>query len=62
MMNKEEWLERCAERLHERWPRVPREQLTEVALEIKQNALRQLEEPEHAAIEWLSHGIPNARD
>jgi hypothetical protein len=55
-MNTQEWLQRCAERLQARWPRVPREQLAEVAAEIQRDAERQLEEPEHAATEWLRRG------
>lgn len=61
-MNTQEWLQRCAERLHERWPRVPHEQLAEVAAEIQRNALRQLDEPEHAAAQWLRQGLPDARE
>ena len=60
-MNTQEWLARCSARLHVQWPRVPNEQLAEVAVEIQRNALRQLEEPEHAAAEWLRLGMPDAR-
>jgi hypothetical protein len=60
-MNSEEWVARCAARLHEQWPRVPLDQLAEVASEIQRNAQRQVEEPEHAAVEWLGHAMPDAR-
>ena len=60
-MNPQDWVTRCAARLHDQWPRLPDEQLREVAEELRHHAERQLEEPEHAAVEWLRHGMPNAR-
>jgi len=60
-VDRNEWLARCAERLHEQWPRLPLDQLEEVAAEIQRNAQRQVEEPEHAALEWLRLGMPQAR-
>jgi len=60
-MDSQDWVARCAARLHDQWPRLPDEQLREVAEELRRNAERQLEEPEHAAFEWLRHGMPNAR-
>jgi hypothetical protein len=61
-VNEQEWVARCSARLHEKWPRVPEEQLREVALEIKQEVERQLSEPERAAAEWLRLLlIPDAR-
>ena len=53
-MNSQEWIERAAARLHEQWPRMPSDQLREVAAEIQ----RDLEQPEHAAELWLRQGIP----
>ena len=56
-MDPQEWVQRCAARLHEQWPHVPDDQLREVAAEIQ----RELEHPEHAAELWLRQGIPDAR-
>ena len=62
-METQEWVARCAARLHERWRHVPDDQLREVAAEIQRNAWRQIAESEHAAVEWLRHGIADtARD
>lgn len=52
-MNSEEWVARCAARLHERWQHVPEDQLREVAADIHREAFRRIAEPEHAAAEWL---------
>jgi hypothetical protein len=60
-MDPQDWVARCATHLHDQWPRLPDEQLREVAAELRRHAERQLEEPEHAAAEWLRHGMPNAR-
>ena len=40
-------------RLHAQWPRVPTEQLLEVASEIQRSVHQQLDDPELAAVEWL---------
>jgi hypothetical protein len=61
IMDRQEWVARCARRLHERWPRVPQDQLREVAAQLRHEHERQLEEPEHAAAEWLRLGMPNGR-
>jgi len=58
-MTSQEWVTRCAARLHERWPRLPEDQLREVAAEIQREAWRQIAEPEHAAAKWLHQGLPN---
>jgi hypothetical protein len=60
-MNAEEWVTRCADRLHEQWPRVPDDQLREVAAQLRRDAERQLDEPENTASQWLRQGIPNAQ-
>jgi hypothetical protein len=57
-MNDREWVARCSARLHALWPSVPRDQLDEVAEEIRLRALRQLDEPERAATDWLTLGVP----
>ena len=58
-MDKQEWITRCSERLQAQWPRVPAEQLVEVAAEIQCKVLRQLEDPQCAAVEWLRQGMPD---
>jgi hypothetical protein len=57
-MYQQEWVARCAARLHTQWPRVPQAQLNELAEELRVRALRALDEPESAAAGWLSLGIP----
>jgi len=52
-MDSEQWVARCATRLHARWPHVPNDQLREVATDIQRDAWRRIAEPEHAAAEWL---------
>ena len=47
-------------RLHAQWPRVPAEQLQEVASEIVQAMHRQLADPEIATVKWLLQVIPDA--
>lgn len=56
-MNTDDWLQRCAARLHEQWPHVPDDQLREVAAEIQ----RELEQPEHIAELWLRQGMPDLK-
>jgi hypothetical protein len=60
-MSPQEWVQRCAARLHEQWPRLPDDQLREVAAELQRKVERQAADPEHAAVEWLHQGIPDAR-
>jgi hypothetical protein len=57
----QQWIERCAARLHEQWPRLPDDQLREVAEQLRRDAERHLDEPERAAADWLRLGIPRAR-
>jgi hypothetical protein len=59
-MDAEDWVARCAARLHQRWPRLADEQLREVAQEIHHEAQRQLDQPELAAAAWLRQGLPDA--
>jgi hypothetical protein len=56
-MDSQEWIARAAARLHEQWPRLPEDQLREVAAEIQ----RELEQPEHAAELWLRQGMPDPK-
>ena len=60
-VNPQEWIVRCSARLHERWPRLPDDQLREVAAEIQREVQRQAEEPERAAAAWLRQGLPDDR-
>jgi hypothetical protein len=57
VMDSQEWIARAAARLHEQWPRLPEDQLREVAAEIQ----RELEQPEHAAELWLRQGMPDPK-
>lgn len=41
--------------------RLPDDQLREVAAELQRKVECQVSEPEHAAVEWLRQGIPDAR-
>jgi hypothetical protein len=59
-METKEWVARCTARLSAQWPRVPDEQLDEVARELLVLAERQLSEPEQVATLWLRQGIPDA--
>ena len=58
-MDRQEWITRFSERLRAQWPTVPAEQLVEVAAEIQSRVLRQLEDPQCAAVEWLRQGMPD---
>lgn len=60
-MDSQQWIARCAARLQEQWPRLPADQLREVAAEIQRETQRAIDEPEHAAAVWLRQGIPDAR-
>lgn len=53
-----EWVARCSARLHAQWPRLQREQRDEVARDLWNDQRWQHSEPEVAAVEWLSQGIP----
>ena len=59
-MEENEWKARCSARLHARWPRLEREQRDEVASELWNDPRWRTMEPERAAAEWLSQGIPSA--
>jgi hypothetical protein len=56
-MNSHEWIERS--RLQHQWPRLPPQQLREVAEELRREVERQ-SDPEHAAAQWLRQGMPTA--
>lgn len=52
------WVARCAARLQQQWPRVPPDQIDELAEELRAELQRRAEDPERAAAEWLRQGIP----
>lgn len=60
-MDSTEWIKRCAARLHEQWPRVADDELSEVAAQLRHDAERLLDEPEITAAQWLQRAIPSAR-
>lgn len=55
------WIARCTARLHRQWPRLPDDQLREVAEELRREVEREANDPEHAAVEWLRRGMPDAK-
>jgi hypothetical protein len=59
IVNRQEWIARCSARLQAQWPRVPREQLIEVAAELRREHECQESQPERAASAWLALGIPD---
>lgn len=60
IMNSIEWTLRCAERLHEQWPRVDRSDLESLADALQAEERWKWMEPQDAAVQWLSQGIPPA--
>lgn len=57
-----QWIEQCAQRLHERWHRVAPQELEDAALDIwLDDRLRHMP-PAEAAAEWLSPLICSALD
>ena len=59
-MNSVEWTLKCAERLHEQWPRVDRSDLEHLADALQAEDRWKWMEPQDAAVQWLSQGIPPA--
>ena len=53
-----EWTWRCAEGLHERWPRVDPGDLVNVAEALRREDRWKGMEPQEAAKQWLRQGIP----
>ena len=60
-MNAAEWTWKCAERLHEQWPRVDRADLEHLAEALLVEDRWKCMEPNEAAVEWLRQGIPPER-
>jgi len=59
-MNAETWAFKCAQQLHEQWPRVDRADLENLAEALWKEPRWQSMEPAAAALEWLRQGIPGA--
>jgi len=57
-MNAAEWTWKCAERLHEQWPRVDRADLEHLAEALHAEDRWRGLAPDEAALEWLRQGIP----
>ena len=57
-MNPHEWTWRCAEKLHEQWPRVDPGDLVNVAEALQREERWKDLDPADAALEWLRQGIP----
>ena len=58
LVNTNEWAWKCAERLHQQWPRVDRVDLEHLAEALLTDERWRLLEPQTAADEWLRQGIP----
>lgn len=55
-MNSDEWHWKCAERLHEQWPRVDIGDLEHLADALWRDERWRAKEPGEAALEWLAQG------
>jgi hypothetical protein len=58
-MTSEQWIFRCAQQLHQQWPRVDRSDLEHVASSLWNEPRWQSIEPSAAAIAWIAQGIPH---
>ena len=59
-MNAETWAFKCAQQLHEQWPRVDHADLEPLAEALWKEPRWQSMEPAAAALAWLRQGIPAA--
>ena len=59
-MNAETWAFKCAQQLHEQWPRVDHADLEHLAEALWKESRWQSMEPAAAALAWLQQGIPTA--
>ena len=59
-MNAETWAFKCAQQLHEQWPRVDHADLEHLAEALWKESRWQSMEPAAAALAWLRQGIPAA--
>ena len=57
-MDQQEWIARCAERLHQQWPRTVREKPEQTAEELNRHVTWRQYGPEVAAVMWLRLGAP----
>jgi hypothetical protein len=53
------WTWKCAERLHEQWPRVDRVDIENIAEALHREDRWRALEPAVAATQWLAQGIPS---
>ena len=60
IMNAAEWTWKCAQRLHEQWPRVDRVDLEHLAEALHVENQWNCMEPADAAERWLQQGLPRA--
>ena len=59
-MNSHEWAWKCAEKLHEQWPRVDRVDLEHLAEALLADERWSAMSPDEAAVRWLRQGIPES--
>lgn len=52
------WTWKCAERLHEQWPRVDRVDLEDLAAALHREVRWKALAPDDAALAWLRQAIP----
>lgn len=57
-MDQQEWIARCADRLHQQWPRAAQRQLEQQAQELNRHRQWGQYGPEVAAVMWLRLGRP----
>lgn len=53
------WIARCSSRLHEQWPRVDLSDMDHLADALWADERWNMLEPEVAALQWISQGIPD---
>ena len=58
-VNAHEWTWKCAETLHQQWPRVDRVDLEHLAEALLTEDRWKAMEPNEAAQAWLAQGLPN---
>lgn len=56
-MNEPDWINRCADRLQEQWPRAKRQELEDTARELLEQAHWRNRSAEEAAVTWLRLGV-----
>lgn len=56
-MSDVEWVQRCADRLQQQWPRASREDLEDTARELHRQEHWREQPAEDAAVTWLRLGV-----